>query len=176
LQFETYYLTMKLYKKTNGQKCFQAAVIFQLAIETGLRMSEILALRKNEVFLNERYLKVSGTQANANKTRSTIRSVPLTPMAQSLLLESLTFEWDSDFIFSIKQNQLESIFRNACRKLEIKDLHFHDSRHEATARLAQIYEVLDLAKIIGHKDLHMLLAYYQPTIDELVAKMNPVFS
>ena len=169
-------LNAEVMQKTNGQKYFQAAVIFQLAIETGLRMSEILALKKNEVFLNERYLKVSGTQANANKTRSTIRSVPLTPMAKSLLLESLSFDWDSDFIFSIKQNLLESIFRNACRKLEIKDLHFHDSRHEATARLAQIYEVLDLAKIIGHKDLHILLTYYQPTIDELVAKMNPVFS
>jgi integrase len=97
-------------------------------------------------------------------------------MAQSLLVDSLSLEWDSVFIFSIKQSPLESIFRNACKRLEIKDLHFHDSRHEATARLAQIYEVLDLAKIIGHKDLHMLLTYYQPTIDELVAKMNPVIS
>lgn len=176
IAIRNFLLDAEVMQKTKSQKHFQVAVIFQLAIETGLRLSEILALKRNEVFLNERYLKVTGIEANANKTRSTIRSVPLTPMAQSLLLDSFSFEWDSVFVFSIKQNPLASIFRNACKKLGINDLHFHDSRHEATARLAQIYEVLDLAKIIGHKDIHMLLTYYQPTIDELVAKMNPAIS
>ena len=159
-------------KKTKRQLHLQTAIIFQLAIETGLRMSEILALKRIEIFLNEGYLKVTGVEANANKTRSAIRSVPLTPIAQSLLSDALSFEWDPVFVFSIKQNPLASLFRDACKKLEIYDLHFHDSRHEATARLAQIYDVLDLARIIGHKDMHSLLTYYQPTIDELVAKLS----
>lgn len=173
ISIRNFLLDAEVSHKTKKQKYFQASVIFQLAIETGLRMSEILALKRNEVFLKERYLKVTGVEANAKKTRSTIRSVPLTPLAHSLLCDSFSFEWDSIFVFTIKQSTLELVFRGACKKLGIENLHFHDSRHEATARLAQIYEVLDLAKIIGHKDIHMLLTYYQPTIDELVAKMTP---
>jgi integrase len=151
---------------------FQTAIIFQLAIETGLRMSEILALKRHEIFLIERYLQVTGIEPNAKKTHSSIRSVPLTAMAQSLLRDAISREWNSEFVFSLKQPTLTLIFREACKTLEIKDLNFHDTRHEATSRLAQIYQVLDLAKIIGHKDVQTLLVYYQPTIDELVAKMN----
>lgn len=172
IRIRNFLIDSEAIKRTKGKKYFQTAIVFQLAIETGLRMSEILALKRQEIFLNERYLKVTGIEPNAKKTNSTIRSVPLTPMAQSLLRDAISYEWDEEFIFSIKQSPLDSLFREACNKLEIKDLHFHDSRHEATSRLAQIYQVLDLAKIIGHKEVQSLLIYYQPTIDELVAKME----
>jgi hypothetical protein len=42
---------------------------------------------------------------------------------------------------------------------------------ERTTRLAKIYKVLDLAKIIGHKDIHELMIYCNPTIEELVPNM-----
>ncbi len=168
-----YLISLEAKRKSKNMRFFQTAIVFQLAIETGLRMSEILALKKHEIFINDRYLQVTGTEPNARKTKSSIRSVPLTNMAQSLLRDSLTYEWNIDFVFSIKQQSVELIFRDTCKKLVIQDLHFHDSRHEATSRLSQIYQVLELAKKIGHKDIHTLLTYYQPTIDELVAKLNP---
>ena len=167
------YLIAKEAKKSSRlNHHFQTAIIFQLAIETGLRMSEILALKHYEIFLTEKYLQVTGIEPNAKKTHSSIRSVPLTALAQSLLSDAISYEWNNEFVFSIRQNTLTLIFREACKALEIKDLHFHDSRHEATSRLSQIYQVLELAKIIGHKDIQSLLIYYQPTIGELVAKMN----
>ncbi len=167
-----YLISSEAKKYSNTKHFFQTAIIFQLAIETGLRMSEILALKKNEIFINERYLQVTGEEPNARKTASSVRSVPLTPLAQSLLRDSLSYEWGNEFIFSIKQQKIESIFRDTCKGLNIQDLHFHDTRHEATSRLSQIYQVLELAKIIGHKDIQTLLTYYQPTINELVAKMS----
>ncbi len=171
-----YLIAMEAKKKTKRMQFFQAAIIFQLAIETGLRMSEILALKRNEVFLDDRFLQVTGTEPNAKKTQSAIRSVPLTSMALSLLSDAIFYEWNTVFIFTLDQRTLNVIFRASCIELGINDLHFHDARHEATTRLAKIYQVLDLAKIIGHKDVHTLLVYYQPTINELVAKMNPVNS
>lgn len=171
-----YLITMEAKKKTKKMQFFQAAIIFQLAIETGLRMSEILALKRHEVFLDDRFLQVTGTEPNAKKTQSAIRSVPLTSMALSLLSDAIFYEWNTVFIFTLDQRNLNTIFRASCIELGINDLHFHDARHEATTRLAKIYQVLDLAKIIGHKDVHTLLVYYQPTINELVAKMNPINS
>lgn len=51
------------------------------------------------------------------------------------------------------------------------DLTFHDARHEATAKFAQLVDGIDLAKITGHKDPRMLMRYYHPTPEELSAKI-----
>jgi integrase len=58
------------------------------------------------------------------------------------------------------------------KSVGIVGLHFHDTRHEAITKLAKIYGILDLAKIVGHSSVELLLTYYQPTIDELVETMN----
>ena len=56
--------------------------------------------------------------------------------------------------------------------LSFRGLTHHDTRHEAISRLAKIYGILDLAKIVGHSSVEYLLTYFQPTIHELVEKMN----
>ena len=172
LSIRLYLINEQAKFKSSSMHYLQVAIIFQLAIETGLRSSEILALKREEVSIENRYLKVTGIEPNACKTFSSIRSVPLTPLALSLLSDALSYNWNNQFIFSIKQSKLNSFFSKTCKDLEIKNLHIHDARHEATWRLAQIYDVLDLAKIIGHKDVQTLLVYYHPTIDELVSKMH----
>ncbi len=44
------------------------------------------------------------------------------------------------------------IFRRALKLANIEGLTFHDTRHEAIARLAQKVPLLDLARVIGHLD------------------------
>jgi integrase len=57
--------------------------------------------------------------------------------------------------------------------LKDTDLHFHDARHEACTRLAQILPIQDLAKVSGHRDLKILLnTYYNITAPEIAAKMR----
>lgn len=51
------------------------------------------------------------------------------------------------------------------------NLRFHDLRHEATSRLATVYEMHELAKITGHRDTRMLLRYYHPDIQTLNQKL-----
>ena len=150
----------------------QVSIIFQLAIETALRVSEIIALKKEEVFLNDGYLKVTGVEPNSGKTAAAIRSVPLTPKAKSLLSEAILLNNDSIFVFTTSQVTTAVIFRNCLKSVGIVGLHFHDTRHEAITRLAKIYGILDLAKIVGHSSVELLLTYYQPTIDELVDRMK----
>ncbi len=52
----------------------------------------------------------------------------------------------------------------------MKDLHFHDLRHLAITRLAKKLPILDLARMVGHKDLRMLQIYYNESA-EAIAQM-----
>jgi integrase len=114
---------------------------------------------------------VTGEELNARKTRSSIRDVPLTHEAKRIIKHVYEAPVRNEFLFGITYHTLSKLFYEAVKASQIYNLHFHDARHEGTTRLAKIYKVLDLAKIIGHKDIHELMIYYNPTIEELVASM-----
>jgi hypothetical protein len=52
------------------------------------------------------------------------------------------------------------------------DLHYHDSRAEAIWRLSKKLDVMELARVIGHRDLRSLLLYYQADADELADRLD----
>ncbi|MDE2129415.1 MAG: site-specific integrase [Betaproteobacteria bacterium] len=52
------------------------------------------------------------------------------------------------------------------------DLHFHDLRHEATSRLAEVLQMHELMKVTGHKSSKMLARYYHPRAEDLAAKIR----
>jgi integrase len=52
------------------------------------------------------------------------------------------------------------------------DLRLHDLRHEATSRLANVYQLHELAKVTGHKDPRMLMRYYHPKAEELAKRLS----
>ncbi|WP_406569111.1 tyrosine-type recombinase/integrase [Aeromonas caviae] len=54
----------------------------------------------------------------------------------------------------------------------LSDLRFHDLRHEATSRLAEIFPMHELTKITGHKDPRMLMRYYHPRAEDLARKLT----
>jgi len=68
--------------------------------------------------------------------------------------------------------QLASLFLKARKTCGIKDLHFHDSRHEATTRMAKKLDVLDLARQLGIRDLKILMVYYNATAHEMADSLN----
>ncbi|WP_425533244.1 site-specific integrase [Wohlfahrtiimonas chitiniclastica] len=75
-------------------------------------------------------------------------------------------------IFNITVDTVCTTFRKAVKECNLIDLTFHDSRHEACTRLAQKLAVLDLAKMIGHRDTKSLMIYYNPTIAELADRLR----
>ena len=54
-----------------------------------------------------------------------------------------------------------------CDRIGITDLTFHDTRHEATTRLAKKLHVLDLARVTGHSNINELMTYYNKDAREL---------
>ena len=63
------------------------------------------------------------------------------------------------------------MFRRARDTAMIENLHFHDSRAEAIWRLSKKLDVLELARVIGHRDIKSLLIYYQVDADELADRL-----
>lgn len=53
----------------------------------------------------------------------------------------------------------------------ITGLNFHDARHTAITRLAQKLNPLELARMVGHRDLKMLMRYYNESADEIAKKL-----
>jgi integrase len=53
----------------------------------------------------------------------------------------------------------------------LTDLRFHDLRHAATSRLAEIFPLHELTKITDHKDPRMLMRYYHPRAEDLAKRM-----
>jgi integrase len=63
-------------------------------------------------------------------------------------------------IFPYNGRSVGTAFRRQCRQLKIKDLHFHDLRHEATSRLFEAgFSIEQVALVTGHKDWKMLRRY-----------------
>lgn len=54
----------------------------------------------------------------------------------------------------------------------ISGLTFHDSRHEVLTRLARKIDVLDLARMAGHRDPRSLMIYYNATAEEIAGRLG----
>ena len=88
------------------------------------------------------------------------------------MLEQLDSVRDGQSVFGISTASLDALFRKARSKAGVEDLTFHDARHEAITRLAKVFDVLELARIVGHRDLQMLLVYYNPSAEDLSGKLK----
>ncbi len=135
--------------------------IFLLAIETGMRLSEICTLTWDQVF--ERHVHLDRSK-NGDE-----RDVPLTARARELFKALGGGVGD---VFHPSAAVVGEEFRDALKKAGIEGLHFHDSRHEACSRLAKKLTAMELAAAIGHRDLKSLMIYYNPTAAELSSKLD----
>ena len=136
------------------------AVAFNFAIETAMRLGEICNLAHKDI---------QGSVATLPKTKNgSKREVPLSPRALELLA---MLPKDNDTVFGVTKESLDALFRKAKRKAMIEDLTFHDTRHEAITRLAKKLNVLELARMVGHRDLKMLQIYYNETAENLAKKL-----
>jgi len=139
------------------------AVAMLFAIETAMRAGEICGLTENDV---------SGRSAMLQKTKNgTRRAVALSKRAVDLL-ELLPTVAAGEPLFGLTSASLDALFRKARNKTLIDDLTFHDTRHEAITRLAAKLNVLDLARMVGHRDLKMLQVYYNASAEDIAMRLD----
>lgn len=150
---------------TPRTKTQMVAWCFLFAIETAMRASEITGMTWDNVKSDHVHLPDSKNGSS--------RDVALLQSAVDLL--RLVRGLDDERVILIDAPSLSTLFRKSRDSTYLKDtdLNFHDSRHEACTRLAQILPIQDLAKVSGHKDLKILLnTYYNITASEIAEKMR----
>ncbi|HCK29774.1 MAG TPA: site-specific integrase [Acinetobacter ursingii] len=151
-------------------KMQEVALIWLIALATGMRSGEIVNRLPRDIVLANRYVQLDDTKNGSS------RKVPLDDFA--LQLWSLALKIDrkgSPKVFTVSNSSRDTLFRKARKQagLEHADLTFHDSRHEAASLMARrIKNALTLCKIFGWKDPKQALTYYNPTNDEILDELN----
>jgi integrase len=133
------------------------AAVFLFALETAMRAGEICRLARGDV---------TGRVAKVRESKNgEPRDVPLS--ARALELWAMCPDG-----FGINTASLDALFRKTRdNETMIEGLTFHDTRHEAITRLAKKLHVLDLARMVGHKNLKLLLVYYNESMEDIAGKL-----
>ncbi len=132
--------------------------IIELAIETGMRKSEILSINNNDIKDNCIYL--SDTKNNSP------RKIPLTKKVKVIINKSI-------LPYSISSNAVRLNWYRMTKRAGIVDLHFHDLRHEAISRFFEKrLSIPEVSLISGHKDVRQLMRYTHLKINNLIDKLN----
>lgn len=150
--------TLKSTTQTN-----RVGLAFLFAIETAMRSGEICALRWHDVHKTDRYVHVMKSK------NGDARDVPLSPHAVAIL-DAIPISFGP--VFGLRDAQRDALFRKARAKTPHADIHFHDSRSEAITRLSKKLDVLDLARVVGQRDLKSLMHYYRADASALAKKLG----
>jgi len=160
--------------------------LVQFAIETAMRKAEPFQLTWADVNFEKRVVILRETKNGKS------REVPLSPRA----IEILKNGEDGDNVVRIRKGKvfkttysaLTQSFNRAIKRAQrmyvrdtpvdeqeegfLVDFTYHDLRHEATSRLAEVFEMHELMKITGHSDSRMLNRYNQQDMGNAALKLE----
>lgn len=138
--------------------------IFLIALETGMRLSEICLLEWERVFLDKQFLVLRSTKNGRP------REVPLSVYAVNIFRGIGVKK--SGRIFSYEPKYASADFMKARIKAELYDFTFHDTRHTAATHIAPKLPLLDLCKMFGWTDPKRAMVYYNPTSSQIAARLS----
>lgn len=139
----------------------RVGLAFLFALETAMRAGEIVGMRWPDV--GEKSVTLPRTK------NGDVREVPLSKRAREILA---TLPRTDGPVFGLNPGTRDALWRQAVRTTQIPDLHFHDSRAEAIWRLSRKLDVLELARVIGHRNPASLMLYYNTSAEELADRLN----
>ncbi len=154
--------------------------IVRLALETGMRAGEITSLRRHQVDLEHRVVRLNTTKSGSART------VPLTRAAVQVLEAALNHPLqppETDLIFwgepgrdgKRRPYEFRMAWKKIIRMTGIQNLRFHDLRHEAVSRLVEAgLSDQEVSAISGHKSMQMLKRYTHLRAEDLVEKLDRV--
>lgn len=136
------------------------AVCFLMALRTGMRAGELCNLTWANLHADYCRLPV---------TKTVPRDVPLSRKAIKLANKMRGF--DNIYLFGLKPQTLDAMFRRAKKRAGIDNVHFHDARHTAATWMCNKVDVLTLCKIFGWKTTSMALTYYNPKATDIAKRL-----
>jgi integrase len=152
------------------------ARIVKFAIATAMRQDEIFRIEWRHLDVRNRVITILDRKDPREKIGNDQR-VPLLSAtgydAYALLIDQRTESHTSSRCFPYNGKSAGTAFTRACRDLQIRDLHFHDLRHEGTSRLFEAgLSIEQVPLVTGHKDWKMLKRYTQLRPENLHALLS----
>lgn len=154
--------------------------IVTIALDTGMRSSEITTLQIDQVDLARRVVRLRDTKNMSSRT------VPLSTSATAAFcaaIENPTRPKDTNLIFfgepgrdgKRRPYQFNPVWTRAKAIAGVSDFRFHDLRHEAISRLVEAgLTDQEVASISGHKSMQMLKRYTHLRAEDLVTKLDKI--
>ncbi len=154
--------------------------IVRIALETVMRTSEIVTLRRPQIEIERCIVRLLQTKNTHPRT------VPLTSSATELFRSALAHPirpLGTDLIFFGEPGRqgfrgpyaFDRVWQETKKKQGLKDFHFHDLRHEAVSRFVEAgFSDQEVSAISGHKSMQMLKRYTHLRAEDLVARMDGV--
>lgn len=162
------------------------ALLFDLIVHTGLRLSEAFALRVDQVDMIKWIIRVEGSKGHRGLIKP--RMVPLVPALRTLLgthcqgKTGLMFPfWDGLATGKKKASAaLSARFSTLFAYAEVQDFREHDLRHEATCRWfelrrpdgAWVFSEIEVCRILGWSDTRMVLRYASLRGEDLSSRLG----
>jgi integrase len=159
--------------------------IFFIAINTGMRCGEILALQTEDIDLNKNIIKVnktitrndydSFTLKKGTKTYAGTREIPFDDDLKNILINSMSNKEKNEFglIFTldskiIRPSTLNIVFKRICKNLGFEgNYNFHMLRHTfATRCIESGMPAHVLQKLLGHTDVSITINTYTSIFDK----------
>lgn len=141
--------------------------VILLAMNTGLRRGELLALEWSDINMQARMLTVRRENAKSGKQRH----VPLNAEALNVLTQWLSQTSGSGSVFGI--SGVKSSWDTLLTAAKIEGFRFHDLRHHFASRLVMAgVDLNTVRELLGHADLTMTLRYAHLAPEHLAAAVE----
>ncbi|MBF0487218.1 MAG: site-specific integrase [Nitrospirae bacterium] len=132
--------------------------IVATALNSGMRKGEILSLKWENVDLKHGFILLSTDTKNGER-----REIPINATLKAVF-QAVNRRLDVPYVFfdnaGKSYKDVRKSFNTACRKVGIKDFHFHDLRHTFASHLVMAgVDITTVKELLGHKTLTMTLRY-----------------
>lgn len=151
--------------------------MFAFAVYTGMRLGELINLRKSDVDVENSRITVAVGNADTNTTKSKKpRHIPINENLFSHIEKA--FMTPGEYMFPNKFGErrcdVGKAFERALEKAGIeRHIRFHDLRHTFASHFAmKSGNLLALKEILGHSDLKMVLRYAHLASEHLDEQIN----
>jgi integrase len=152
------------------------ALLFDMALETAMRLGEMFTLKTEDVDLTRRTIFIHRSKPGHRRQ---------VPISSTLLAKLQAHDMSQEYMFpdwwqggdqdhkELVGHRITHLFARRFAQAECPDFRFHDLRHTAVCRLYEKTSMSDMeiSKITGHKGFRMLQRYANLRGSDLAAKM-----
>ena len=139
-------------------------LLIHMALDTAMRVSEIVNLSVGDCNFEERMITVRNTKNYHD------RYIPMTHKVRKILQHQTRLQTEK--LFHLTSHAVSVAFYRACKRAGISNASFHTLRHEAVSRLFEKgLNPMEVATISGHQSMQVLMRYTHIQTAHLLSKM-----